>query len=89
MRADRPATLRVQIELPSQRNDRRTAARRTGASDVPCHSRSPSRDTPARARAGAFTTPHGAVETPAFMAVGTLATVKALDPTTCARWARR
>ena len=25
-------------------------------------------------------TPHGAVETPAFMAVGTLATVKALDP---------
>jgi queuine tRNA-ribosyltransferase len=33
-----------------------------------------------RARAGAFATPHGAVETPAFMAVGTLATVKALDP---------
>jgi len=32
------------------------------------------------ARAGVFTTPHGAVETPAFMAVGTLATVKALDP---------
>jgi queuine tRNA-ribosyltransferase len=33
-----------------------------------------------RARAGRFTTPHGVVETPAFMAVGTLATVKALDP---------
>ena len=32
------------------------------------------------ARAGVFQTPHGAVETPAFMAVGTLATVKALDP---------
>jgi len=32
------------------------------------------------ARAGVFATPHGAVETPAFMAVGTLATVKALDP---------
>jgi queuine tRNA-ribosyltransferase len=32
------------------------------------------------ARAGAFATPHGVVETPAFMAVGTLATVKALDP---------
>ena len=32
------------------------------------------------ARAGTFTTPHGAVETPAFMAVGTLATVKSLDP---------
>jgi queuine tRNA-ribosyltransferase len=27
-----------------------------------------------------FRTPHGIVETPAFMAVGTLATVKALDP---------
>jgi queuine tRNA-ribosyltransferase len=32
------------------------------------------------ARAGVFRTPHGAVETPAFMPVGTLATVKALDP---------
>ncbi|HSA54424.1 MAG TPA: tRNA guanosine(34) transglycosylase Tgt [Gemmatimonadaceae bacterium] len=32
------------------------------------------------ARAGVFTTPHGLVETPAFMPVGTLATVKALDP---------
>jgi queuine tRNA-ribosyltransferase len=33
-----------------------------------------------RARAGSFTTPHGTVDTPAFMPVGTLATVKALDP---------
>ncbi|MHB1298890.1 MAG: tRNA-guanine transglycosylase, partial [Gemmatimonadaceae bacterium] len=33
-----------------------------------------------RARAGTFTTPRGTVETPAFMPVGTLATVKALDP---------
>ena len=32
------------------------------------------------ARRGIFVTPHGAVETPAFMAVGTLATVKTLDP---------
>ena len=32
------------------------------------------------ARRGVFYTPHGSVETPAFMAVGTLATVKALDP---------
>ena len=31
-------------------------------------------------RAGVFTTPHGPVETPAFMPVGTLATVKSLDP---------
>src|SRR3954467_14835656 len=31
-------------------------------------------------RAGTFITPHGTVETPAFMPVGTLATVKALDP---------
>jgi len=33
-----------------------------------------------RARVGTLTTPHGPVETPAFMPVGTLATVKALDP---------
>src|SRR5919205_1522990 len=33
-----------------------------------------------RARTGRFSTPHGVVETPAFMAVGTLATVKSLDP---------
>ena len=32
------------------------------------------------ARTGVFTTPHGSVPTPAFMAVGTLATVKTLDP---------
>ena len=32
------------------------------------------------ARAGVFVTPHGAVETPAFMPVGTQATVKTLDP---------
>ena len=32
------------------------------------------------ARSGVFVTPHGPVETPAFMPVGTLATVKALDP---------
>jgi queuine tRNA-ribosyltransferase len=33
-----------------------------------------------RARRGRLLTPHGAVETPAFMPVGTNATVKALDP---------
>jgi queuine tRNA-ribosyltransferase len=32
------------------------------------------------ARAGVLTTPHGDIATPAFMPVGTLATVKALDP---------
>ena len=32
------------------------------------------------ARAGIFATPHGMVETPCFMPVGTQATVKALDP---------
>ena len=32
------------------------------------------------ARRGTFETPHGPVHTPAFMAVGTLATVKSLDP---------
>lgn len=33
-----------------------------------------------RARAGAFSTPHGNIETPAFMPVGTLANVKMLTP---------
>jgi queuine tRNA-ribosyltransferase len=32
------------------------------------------------ARAGRFATPHGVIETPMFMPVGTQATVKALDP---------
>jgi queuine tRNA-ribosyltransferase len=32
------------------------------------------------ARAATFVTPHGAVDTPVFMPVGTLGTVKALDP---------
>jgi queuine tRNA-ribosyltransferase len=32
------------------------------------------------ARAGQFRTPHGVIPTPAFMPVGTLASVKALDP---------
>ncbi|HLH75051.1 MAG TPA: tRNA guanosine(34) transglycosylase Tgt [Chloroflexota bacterium] len=38
------------------------------------------RDPTSRARAGRFQTPHGIVETPTFMPVGTLATVKTLDP---------
>lgn len=36
--------------------------------------------TQGQARIGTFTTPHGAVETPMFMPVGTQATVKSLDP---------
>jgi queuine tRNA-ribosyltransferase len=39
-----------------------------------------SKSTTSRARAGVFHTPHGAVETPVFMPVGTLATVKSLSP---------
>ena len=33
-----------------------------------------------RSRSGLFSTPHGDIATPAFMPVGTLATVKSLDP---------
>ena len=33
-----------------------------------------------QARAGIFQTPHGIVETPRFMPVGTLATVKGITP---------
>ncbi len=40
----------------------------------------PPADGTTRARAGRLETPHGVVETPAFMPVGTNATVKALDP---------
>jgi queuine tRNA-ribosyltransferase len=38
------------------------------------------RDTETNARRGAFTTPHGRVETPAFMPVGTRGTVTGLTP---------
>ncbi len=38
------------------------------------------RETATAARAGRFSTPHGVIETPAFMPVGTLATVKGLQP---------
>ncbi len=37
-------------------------------------------DTKTGARIGCFQTPHGAIRTPAFMPVGTQATIKALDP---------
>jgi queuine tRNA-ribosyltransferase len=37
-------------------------------------------DSPVQARTGILSTPHGDVTTPAFMPVGTLATVKALTP---------
>ena len=40
----------------------------------------PVEDGSTRARLGRLTTPHGVVETPVFMPVGTNATVKALDP---------
>lgn len=37
-------------------------------------------DPKSRARAGRLTTPHGVIETPAFVGVGTLATLKGLTP---------
>ena len=37
-------------------------------------------DTRTNARLGEITTPHGVVKTPVFMDVGTLGTVKALEP---------
>src|ERR1700733_1903020 len=37
-------------------------------------------DSSSKARAGRLTTPHGVVDTPVFMSVGTQASVKALDP---------
>jgi tRNA-guanine family transglycosylase len=40
----------------------------------------PSKSSGSRARVGRITTPHGFVETPAFVPVGTQATVKSLTP---------
>src|SRR5436305_3578960 len=37
-------------------------------------------DTPTKARRGRLTTPHGVVDTPVFMSVGTQGSVKAIDP---------
>ncbi|HEY6003399.1 MAG TPA: tRNA guanosine(34) transglycosylase Tgt, partial [Anaeromyxobacter sp.] len=47
---------------------------------MPFALRTGSRDPATRARRGALTTPHGKVETPAFMPVGTRATVTGLTP---------
>ena len=62
--------------------------RRRGAVARPRRSRSsppPPADGGTRARLGRLTLPHGVVETPLFMPVGTNATVKALDPDDLAR----
>ncbi|HEY5628842.1 MAG TPA: tRNA guanosine(34) transglycosylase Tgt, partial [Candidatus Limnocylindrales bacterium] len=52
--------------------------------DLPDRTRAPfevtARDRSTAARTGRLTLPHGVVETPQFMPVGTNATVKALDP---------
>jgi queuine tRNA-ribosyltransferase len=45
--------------------------------------------TDGRARAGRLTTPHGVVDTPAFMPVGTAAAVKAVTRGTWKRRERR
>jgi queuine tRNA-ribosyltransferase len=47
---------------------------------VPFSFRVLSRDPSTAARRGRITTPHGTIETPAFMPVGTAATVKAMTP---------
>jgi queuine tRNA-ribosyltransferase len=49
-------------------------------SKTPFHFEVVARDSATGARLGRFTTPHGIVETPAFMPVGTQATVKTVDP---------
>jgi queuine tRNA-ribosyltransferase len=54
-------------------------ARRTSPIDFEVLRAAPN-DGATRARLGRLTTPHGIVETPIFMPVGTNATVKALDP---------
>src|SRR6185437_243470 len=46
----------------------------------PFHFEVIARDPESRARSGRFWTPHGPVDTPIFMPVGTKASVKTLDP---------
>ncbi len=46
-------------------------------------------DPSSKARLGRLTTPHGVVETPAYMPVGTQATVKAMDRANCSKSAPR
>ena len=52
----------------------------TTLSTRPVRFRATARDADSGARAGVVTTPHGEVETPAFMPVGTQATIKGLTP---------
>ncbi len=47
---------------------------------APCGSVARRRDPGSAARRGVLETPHGTVETPAFMPVGTQATVKGITP---------
>lgn len=53
--------------------------RDSGSAEVPLFERLRT-DTHTHARLGRLTTPHGVVDTPAFMPVGTQGSVKALDP---------
>ncbi|MBA2570747.1 MAG: tRNA-guanine transglycosylase, partial [Chloroflexi bacterium] len=57
----------------------RGSAPRTAATSFTVTTAHPE-DGSTQARAGTLTTPHGAIETPQFMPVGTNATIKALDP---------
>ncbi len=62
---------------------RSTPADSPGARPSPAHfevALAPATEGSTRARLGRLTLPHGGVETPQFMPVGTNATVKALDP---------
>src|SRR5262249_59325080 len=68
---------------------RAAAPEQRGAQDLPVGGRVPAADAAFRfelearsgdARAGRFTTPHGALHTPAFMPVGTHGAVKAMTP---------
>lgn len=68
---------------PTPGSPRATAGSRVGRADSPARYEvlaPPPADGSTRARLGRLTLPHGVVETPQFMPVGTNATVKALDP---------
>ena len=47
------------------------------------------KDTTSKARLGKLTTPHGTIDTPVFMPVGTQGTVKGLVPERVKDWERK
>lgn len=75
-------TLLIKVFIDSQRSEElESQGSHLDPSNLkPSHFKCQASCSQTKARAGVFVTPHGLVETPKFMPVGTLATVKTLTP---------